>query len=104
MRGVPIVKGQILNPKGRGKGTKNAKTLAWEMLGECITTEHTQRFNKLLRESKDDKFLGYFLQVLEYFKPKQLRSINENHNTNENIEITFDLGESLKVKEAEIVE
>ena len=66
-------------PKGnqyaKNKG-KHQKTKEWEALGEAITTRHADRFNKILKDLPDDKFADKFLQVLEYFKPKQARVEN----------------------------
>jgi len=58
----------------RSKRGKSEKTKQWEMLGESIINEHTQRFNNLLRKATDEKFLTLFPQVLEYFKPKLNRT------------------------------
>lgn len=56
-----------------GKGVKKKKTQQWEALGEAITSGHTERFNKILRDLDDDRFADRFLQILEYFKPKLAR-------------------------------
>jgi hypothetical protein len=69
-------KGHTNNPNGRPKGAKSKKTVEWEALGEAITTRHADRFNKILKDLPDDKFADKFLQVLEYFKPKQARVEN----------------------------
>ena len=57
------------NP-GKQKGTTSMKTRQWEALGEAITSKHTDRFNRILDTAEDDKFVGLYLQTLEYFKPK----------------------------------
>jgi hypothetical protein len=67
-------KGQTGNPNGRPKGTKNKKTVQWEALGDAITNEHTERFNRVLDAMDDDKFADTYIKVLEYFKPKQNRT------------------------------
>ena len=69
-------KGHTNNPNGRPKGAKSKKTVEWEALGEAITTRHADRFNKILKDLPDDKFANKFIQVLEYFKPKQARVEN----------------------------
>ena len=71
---MPQKKGQTGNPNGRPKGTKNKKTLQWEALSESITSEHTERFNRVLNAMEDDKFADTYIKVLEYFKPKQNRT------------------------------
>lgn len=62
-------------PKSSGikKGQKQAKTMQWEAIGEALITVHSDRFNKILATSNDDKFSRLFLDVMEYFKPKQSR-------------------------------
>lgn len=52
------------------KGSLNHKTRQWEALGESIATTHTDRFNRILGDAKDDQFVSLYLQTLEYFKPK----------------------------------
>ena len=73
---MPFKKGQSGNPEGKSKGTRSKKTVEWEALGEAITTKHADRFNKILNDLPEDKFADKFLQVLEYFKPKQARVEN----------------------------
>ena len=68
-------KGQFTKDNiGRPEGSKNKRTVEWEALGKAITGMHTERFNSLLLELPDDKFMDKYLQILEYFKPKQLRT------------------------------
>lgn len=59
---------------GRKEGSKNLRTLQWEALGDAITSTHTERFNRILSEVKDETFVTLYLQALEYFKPKQART------------------------------
>ncbi len=61
--------------KGAGQkpGAKWQKTQQWEAIGEALITTHSARFNKILGNSDDDKFSRLFLEVMEYFKPKQSR-------------------------------
>ena len=82
-------KGQTNNPKGKPKGIKNKKTLEWEQLGEAIQNAHTERFNKILENLPDEKFSDKYLQILEYFKPKQQRTEltgKTEHTINVNVE------------------
>jgi hypothetical protein len=74
---MPIQKGHTNNPSGRSVGSKNKRTKEWEALGESIVNEHTERFNRLLAEIKDDAFLDKYIQILEYFKPKLARTTLE---------------------------
>jgi len=70
---MPFEKGKE-KTGGRKQGSINKKTIEWEQLGEAIQNEHTERFNKILNNLPDDKFSDKYLQILEYFKPKQQRT------------------------------
>lgn len=59
---------------GRPDGTKNKKTLQWEAIGDFLINDGANRAVKIMRECKDDKFMDYFNQLLEYFKPKLART------------------------------
>lgn len=59
---------------GRPKGSQNEKTKQWEVLGESIMNEHTDKFNKELRKLEGKEFINAYGMILEYFKPKQLRT------------------------------
>lgn len=61
------------NP-GRKKGSKSEKTKQWEVLGESIMNEHTERFNEELNKLQGKDFIQAYTQVLEYFKPKLQRT------------------------------
>lgn len=78
---MPFVKGKA-KTGGKQKGTPNYKTQQWDALGDAIISVHTERFNRILNEIKDDEaFMDRYTQVLEYFKPKLQRS--EVKNTGE---------------------
>ena len=59
---------------GRTKGTKNVKTSQWEELGAKIIGEGAERFMKVLDSLEDEDFTRNYIQILEYFKPKQQRT------------------------------
>lgn len=59
---------------GKVIGSKNEKTRQWEALGETIVTTHAERFNELLSRADNELFAKYYMQILEYFKPKQART------------------------------
>jgi len=66
--------------KGKPKGVKNKKTLQWEALSESIIDNHSGRFNQILSklfdsddEKQQQRAIDAYLQILEYFKPKQSR-------------------------------
>lgn len=67
-------KGQTGNPNGRPKGTRNKKTVQWEVLGDSIMNEHTEKFNTELAKLNGKDFMDMYVKVLEYFKPKQNRT------------------------------
>jgi len=70
---------EIASRAGKAGG-KHAKTKQWEALGEAITTTHAERFNRILDKADDKEFVGLFLQVLNYFKPKISHNVNESIN------------------------
>ena len=59
---------------GKQKGSKNKKTVQWDILGESIMNEHTEKFNTELAKLNDKDFMDMYIKVLEYFKPKQNRT------------------------------
>ena len=73
-----------LKPGHKGlkpKGAISKKTEQWNLLSEAITTQHTDRFNRVLFELDDKDFLEAYLKVLEYFKPKLSRAEVKQENT-----------------------
>ena len=67
------------NP-GRAKGTKNLRTLQWEVMGNEIAEANAGRFNELLGRLWDSPDLSeqiraaeLFLKFAEFFKPKLQR-------------------------------
>jgi hypothetical protein len=71
---MPFKKGHSGNIKGKPKGAKSKKTIQWEILGESIMNEHTEKFNAELSKLNGEKFMDMYVKVLEYFKPKQNRT------------------------------
>lgn len=78
-------KGQVNNPNGRPKGSKNERTEQWENLAEAIVTKHADRFNAALDKLDDKDFISSYIQVLNYFKPKYQST---EHNVGESSKIT----------------
>jgi hypothetical protein len=74
---MPLPKGKTNNPNGRPAGGKNLKTVQWEALGEAIITVHAERFNTILAELEEEKFVDTYTKILEYFKPKLQRQTIE---------------------------
>lgn len=69
---MPFEKGK---PKtgGRKKGVKDAKTQAWEQIGEYLIEGGSTRAMEIMMKSSDKDFMMHFNNLLEYFKPKQSR-------------------------------
>jgi len=59
---------------GRKKGAPNKKTQQWDELGAKIVGEGAERFMNVLDGLSDEDFTKNYLQILEYFKPKQQRT------------------------------
>jgi hypothetical protein len=81
---------------GMVKGQKKQKTLQWEAIGEALTTRHTERFDQILESADDEKFANLYLQLLEYFKPKQSR-VEANIQTSQQVDVSLDFGRNNKV-------
>jgi len=71
---MAFTKGKSGNPDGRPKGAKDKRTLAWELLGEYIVGEGAERYMDLLLALEDTKFRDEFRAIIEYFKPRQMRT------------------------------
>ena len=63
-------KGHTNNPEGRPKGSKNERTIQWKKLADAITGECAERFKEELFALEGKEFVQYYIQVLNYFKPK----------------------------------
>ncbi len=65
-------------PKGhkgyKPKGAISQKSIAWQNLGEFITEGGAERLKRILNESDDATFMRVYIQLIEYFKPKQSRT------------------------------
>ncbi len=62
-------------PKNAGikKGDKQLKTRQWEGIAEYMINDGATRFGDVMKELPDEKFIGTYLSILEYFKPKLAR-------------------------------
>jgi hypothetical protein len=73
-------KGKSGNPKGRPEGSVNKKTEMWHQLGEYVVTQGAERAMSVLHSMDDEDYLHYYLTMLEYFKPKQARTVHAGDN------------------------
>ena len=62
---------------GKPKGYKDLKTIAWEQIGEYLVQSGSERALQIMMKSSDKDFMLHFNNLLEYFKPKQARVLNE---------------------------
>jgi hypothetical protein len=67
----------------RPTGSKNVKTKEWERMKDAFISKHTDRFNRIMDNSDDDKFCLLYLKTLEYFQPKMRRTELLNDTINE---------------------
>lgn len=67
-------KGIASNPTGKPKGTLSRKTLEWEEFGKQLIEHGLPRAMEILQTCEDEKFIGHFSNLLEYFKPRLARS------------------------------
>lgn len=76
---MPFKPGESGNPDGKEPGTKSKKTIAWEILGESISGPQAEKYNTFMNDLWDGEFeqkckaADYYLQTLEFFKPKLAR-------------------------------
>lgn len=79
-------------PKGhkgyKPKGAISQKSIAWQNLGEFITEGGAERLKRIMLECDDTTFMKAYIQLIEYFKPKQSRTEMEKTNDREKISIT----------------
>ena len=80
-------------PKGhkgyKTKGAVSAKTIAWNNLGDFITGQGAERLKRMLSETDDVTFMKVYLQLIEYFKPKQSRIEPEKFHEKHTITVSI---------------
>lgn len=59
---------------GSRKGIPNKRTQQWEEFGRDLLDSGLPRAKKIMAKAKDEKFMEYFKDLLEYFKPKLART------------------------------
>ena len=69
-------KGKSGNPKGRPEGAVNKKTEMWNQLGDYVVTQGAERAMAVMHAMDDEDYLHYYLALVEYFKPKQARTVH----------------------------
>jgi hypothetical protein len=66
--------------KGHGglkpKGAVSERTEMWNRLGEYVVTQGAERAMQVLGAMEDEEFLKNYMTMLEYFKPKQGRTVH----------------------------
>ena len=70
---MTIAKGQVLNPKGRPKGSVNISTLEKRGLVEYIKEEGKDRFLEELNTLEGREYCDQYTKVIEIAFPKQAR-------------------------------
>jgi len=66
---------------GSKKGSKQIKTRAWEAIGQTVINDWADRYVEEVSLLPAKEFMDRFENILEYFKPKLLRSDNTNEHT-----------------------
>jgi hypothetical protein len=76
---------------GRTPGSKNQRTIEWEELGKVLLSSGADRAARIMAEAQDDDYMKYYMQLVEYFAPKQSRveAINKN-DTQVSINVNWD--------------
>ena len=75
-----IQKGEVRNPKGKPKGALSAKRKAWELIGDSLVNECSDKFMEEMNKLEGTAYINAFLNIMEFFKPKLSRQ--ESLNTN----------------------
>lgn len=60
------------------KGAISKKTKLWEELGEYIVGEGAEMYMQYLKQQDPENFMKRYEMILEYFKPKQSRTLLGN--------------------------
>lgn len=60
---------------GKQKGYKSERTRAWEQIGEYLTDTGAEKARAILDSAQGKEFWNYYIEVLEFFKPKQQRTM-----------------------------
>lgn len=64
---------------GIKKGQVQKKTRVWKDMSEYFVTRGVERAMKIMEKAPDEVFMRYYLQFIEYFKPKMTRSDYDKH-------------------------
>jgi hypothetical protein len=72
--------GGVRKNAGKPRGTKHKKTLQWEEFGKQLLDNGLPRAMRILNRTSNERFMSYFLKLLEYFKPRAQRIELTNEN------------------------
>jgi hypothetical protein len=89
-------KGKSGNPSGKPKGIKNAKTKAWEVLGEYLLNDGAKKYKEEVFKLKGVAFLKEYSALLNYFKP---RLAQESHKIEQESTITVQFEKNVETWE-----
>ena len=67
------------------------RLMQWEEFGKEITEVGMERMLNIMKNSEDKEFVDIFMGLIEYFKPKMVRSENKSED-NVNFRIIYDDG------------
>jgi len=71
---------------GKPKGARHKKTQQWEALADTLTGDQSEKFSKLMNTlwsgtlQQQLQAAELYIKMVEYFKPKQSRVINNQEN------------------------
>lgn len=80
---MPFKKGEVSNPKGKKRGTKNKKTQQWETFNEYILNGGLEKYQEEMDKLKGKEYIHAFQNQFEYHKPKQSRAEIDQDNSGE---------------------
>lgn len=67
-------KGVSGNPKGKPKGSRDAKTIQWESFSRYMMGEGLKKFEREMNKLEGKDYVMVVKDMMEYFKPKLART------------------------------
>ena len=62
-------------------GSKNARTKAWEKLGDFMLHKGAKRILTIASNMEDDEFVDFYLKLVQYFRPKYSNTTIKGEST-----------------------
>ena len=73
---------------GRRKGSRNKRTVDWEMFREHALTGGLEKFIREMKKLRGKNYVHYFVQMLEFHKPKLSRTTIKEVQTRPKLDLS----------------